>query len=139
MIRLVSSQRQVKIEPDTKRAFAKVNFPENRLRQILYNLLQNAIEASPDGGLVRVTAVIDQQQLTIAVSDQGQGIQAEVRSHIFEPFYTTKDGSTSGGMGLGLSVCKSLVEAMNGSIDFESNPGKGTEFRIVLPLGENGF
>jgi signal transduction histidine kinase len=114
-----------------------VRLPENRLRQILYNLIQNAIDASPQGGSVRIGAVIDQQCLTITVSDQG-GIPEEARPHIFEPFFTTKSDLATGGLGLGLSVCKSLVEAMDGSIAFESEPGKGTEFRVILPLAKNG-
>jgi signal transduction histidine kinase len=111
-----------------------VRLPENRLRQILYNLIQNAIDASPQSGSVLIRAVIDQQRLTITVSDQGDGIPDEARSHVFEPFFTTKSDLVTGGLGLGLSVCKSLVESMNGSIVFESKPSKGTEFRVVLPL-----
>ncbi|MGH7451160.1 MAG: PAS domain S-box protein, partial [bacterium] len=138
LMRSGSDQRQVKLELDTDCATDMVRLPENRLRQILYNLIQNAIDASPQGGLVCIRAVIDQQRLTITVSDQGDGISEEARIHIFEPFFTTKSDLATGGLGLGLSVCKSLVEAMNGSIVFEGKPSKGTEFRVILPLAKNG-
>ncbi len=137
LMRWGSDQHQVQIEIDTDCATNLVSLPENCLRQILYNLIQNALDASPQSGSVRIRAVIDQQCLTVTVSDQGDGILEEACPHIFEPFFTTKSNLATGGLGLGLSVCKSLVEAMNGSIDFESKPGIGTEFRIILPLNKN--
>jgi hypothetical protein len=131
-----SGQRQVKIEVEAKRAVTVVCLPENRLRQILFNLVQNAIEASPEGGLVRISVGVDQQCLTISLIDQGNGIPDELRPHIFEPFFTTKSNAKTGGLGLGLSVCKSLVEGMNGSISFENRSDRGAEFRVVLPLAQ---
>jgi signal transduction histidine kinase len=104
------------------------------LRQILYNLALNAVEASPADGTIRITAAIAANRLHIAVADQGEGIPAEIGDRIFEPFFTTKRISANGGAGLGLSVCKTLVEAMAGEISFVSQPGKGTEFKISLPL-----
>ncbi len=132
---LVSQQVDVRIEFDAKQAAEMVNLPKNHLRQILYNLVQNAIEASPPGGVVRITAAIEQQRLRIAVMDQGGGIPEEARPRLFEPFYTTKYDTAKGGMGLGLPICKSLVEAINGAIDFESNSGVGTVFRLMIPCG----
>ncbi|MCG3118296.1 MAG: Sporulation kinase E [bacterium] len=134
LMKLEAQKRNVEIEVETTKAAVVINFPENHLRQILYNLVQNAIDASPQNGLVRVTAAIDQQRLTIMVNDQGNGIPEEMRPHIFEPFFTTKNGSQPGGIGLGLPVCKSLVEAKQGSIEFDSKVGQGTTFRVILPL-----
>ncbi|MCI0692233.1 PAS domain S-box protein [candidate division KSB1 bacterium] len=139
LMRSGSDQRRIKLELDTDSATNMVRLPENRLRQILYNLIQNALDASPQGSSVRIRAIIDRQCLTITVSDQGDGIPEEARPHIFEPFFTTKIDLATGGLGLGLSVCKSLVEAMNGSIAFESKLGKGSEFRVILPLAKNGL
>ncbi len=104
------------------------------LRQILYNLILNAIEASPPNGLVHVKAAVEEDRMTIAVADQGCGIPEELRAQIFEPFFTTKEAPNKSGVGLGLSICKNLVDAMNGTLELTSQPGKGTEFRISLPL-----
>jgi PAS domain S-box-containing protein len=124
----------LKIELDVRNATATVALPENMLRQILYNLILNAIEASPPNGLVHVTAAVKEDCLAIAVADQGQGIPEELRAQIFEPFFTTKKAANNGGAGLGLAICKNLVAAMKGTLELTSQPGKGTEFKISLPL-----
>jgi signal transduction histidine kinase len=126
--------RQLGCEQDLQRAREIVTLPENMLRQILYNVVLNAAEASPADGLVRITAEIKANRLHIAVSDRGAGISEEIKARIFEPFFTTKSNGSTGGMGLGLSICKSLIEAMNGSIELESKPGEGTVCRIAIPL-----
>lgn len=134
LMKLEAQKRNVEIAGETKGAAVMVDFPENHLRQILYNLIQNAIDASPQDSLVYVTAAVNQQQLIIIVKDQGSGIPDEVRPHIFETYFTTKSGSTPGGIGLGLPVCKNLVEARQGSIECDSKLGQGTTFRVTLPL-----
>jgi signal transduction histidine kinase len=129
-------ENKIKFDLDLRQARETVALPENMLRQILYNLILNAVEASQQGGLIRITAKITDHCLHVAVSDCGEGIPEEIQSRIFEPFFTTKSNSAMGGMGLGLSICKSLVEATNGALEFTSRPGKGTEFRVSLPLQE---
>jgi signal transduction histidine kinase len=111
-----------------------VVLPEGLVRQVLYNLIQNAIDASPTGEVVRVAATVAQDILTIKVSDRGSGIPKEMHSQIFEPFFTTKYYKGRGGLGLGLSISKNLVEAMRGSIDFNSEADQGTVFRVTLPI-----
>lgn len=123
----------VSIELDISEASVVVDMQESLFRQILYNIILNATEASPPGGLVKVAASVT-ENLTIAVSDQGCGIPKGVSSQIFEPFFTTKNSSKSGGLGLGLSISQNIVEALGGSIDFESETDCGTVFRIILPL-----
>ncbi len=116
--------------PDVQQS---VLLPESSLRIILYNVLQNAIEASPPGGVVRVEAAVD-GQLAIRISDHGSGIPAPIAFHIFEPFFTTKHGAGNrGGLGLGLSTSRSLIEAMKGTITFDSSHA-GTTFQIQIPL-----
>jgi len=127
-------ERHLDCEQDLQRARKTITLPENMLRQVLYNVILNAVEASPPNGLVRVTAEIAANRLQIAVVDHGEGIPEEIRSRIFEPFFTTKSNGSTGGMGLGLSICKSQVEAMRGSIELESAPGEGTICRIAIPL-----
>ena len=111
---------------------------EGSLQQILYNLVANAIEASPSGGVVAVTAELtdehNQDLVKITVRDQGRGIAPEIQHQIFESFFTSKSGDGPGeGLGLGLSVVRSTVEVHGGSIAMETEPGQGTIFRVFLP------
>jgi len=114
---------------------ALVKLPEALFQQVLYNIVKNAIEASPQGGEVEITSAISEDVLTVTVSDQGDGIPERVQPHIFEPLFTTKKGITTAGLGLGLSVSKNIVETLDGSLYFDSKTGKGTVFSIVIPIG----
>lgn len=115
-----------------------VKLPEALFRQALFNIIKNAVEASPSGAEVKVAASVTKDGLTLRVSDHGSGIPEQVQFRVFEPSFTTKDGRTTTGLGLGLSVSKDIVEGMGGSIDFESKGGEGTVFSIVIPLSEAG-
>jgi K+-sensing histidine kinase KdpD len=119
------------VEPLTARV------DRQRLEQVLRNLLDNAIKYSPRGGAVLVQGYEDKGQLFIQVSDEGVGIPAEDLDRIFERFYRVENESTLdiGGVGLGLAVCKSLVEAHGGRIWVESDAGLGSTFHIALPVG----
>jgi two-component system sensor histidine kinase PilS (NtrC family) len=103
-----------------------------RLKQALWNLLTNALEADPDHGAVRVTleTEVDTNSAVISVHDRGCGIPPEIMTRIFEPFTTTKEKGT----GLGLSLVLSVVEAHNGTVEVESTPETGTKFTVRLPL-----
>lgn len=103
-----------------------------QLKQILLNLLLNAVEAMPEGGTVEVRTAHDAFAGTVRVEivDGGRGIRPEHAARVFEPFFTTKPGGT----GLGLAVSKRLAEQHGGSLGFAANPGGGTTFRIVLPV-----
>jgi hypothetical protein len=101
--------------------------------QILYNLMQNAVEASGPGDTVTVSVVSQGSRATIQVADEGTGIAEELQERVFEPFFTSKSGGEASGLGLGLTVTKGLVEAAGGGITFESEPGR-TVFRVELPL-----
>ncbi len=113
-----------------------ISLPESIIRQIFYNLLANAIQASPQDGVVEIEITCDQEMLIITVIDHGRGIAEDIQHQIFEPFFTTKDHLAKQGLGLGLSITKSLVNSVNGSIDFDSAEDKGTTFRIALPTGK---
>jgi signal transduction histidine kinase len=110
-----------------------VRLPQRDLIQVLCNLIRNAIEASRPASEIRLSVTHDDDIVSIVVADRGKGIPAEVLPHIFDPFFTTKMGGTQGGMGLGLSVSRSLVEAMGGRIDVRSAVGRGATFTVVLP------
>jgi len=124
----------VSIEINSSHVSADATIQDALLRQILYNIIQNGIEASSPGGLVTIAVDVVEYSLIIRISDQGVGIPKDARFRIFEPFFTTKSGLTNGGLGLGLSVSKSIIEAMGGSIDFESKTGRGTTFTVILPI-----
>ena len=112
-----------------------VRTPEGGLQQILYNLLANAIHASSPNGVVHIAAEpVEKGQVRICVRDSGAGILEEVQRRMFEPFFSADAGGrTKEGIGLGLSVVRSIVESLKGEIEFESRLGQGTCFRVYLP------
>jgi signal transduction histidine kinase len=110
--------------------------PSGYFNQVLFNLLQNALEASESGDAVTISLRLQGESVVVEVSDVGCGIPAEARGRIFEPFFTTKVESGGKGLGLGLAVSKGMVEAMGGTIAFEDRPQRGTVFRVILPLHE---
>jgi signal transduction histidine kinase len=116
----------------------KVPGVPGQIEQILINLIINARQAMPQGGrlLVEVRENRDAQMAEIRVADTGQGIPPERLRLIFEPFFTTKtpDEHGSGGTGLGLSVCRQIIETHHGRIRVESVVGKGSTFTVKLPL-----
>jgi signal transduction histidine kinase len=137
-------KHEVRVETCVDASDTTFRIPEGSLRQILFNLVENAIEASPPGGVVKITGTtVENEQgaveegkgtvARIAVTDQGAGIPEEARNRIFEPFFTTKRYSHSGGVGLGLSISRGIADSLGGSLDFESSPGKATTFRVILP------
>jgi two-component system sensor histidine kinase PilS (NtrC family) len=100
-----------------------------QFRQALWNLCLNAVEAMPEGGELRLAAVVHRRRLQISVADTGEGIPAAELAHVFEPFFSTKaDGS-----GLGLALVHRIVQDHGGEIDVRSVPGFGTIFTIDLP------
>jgi two-component system phosphate regulon sensor histidine kinase PhoR len=113
---------------------------EERARHVLGNLLDNAIKYSPDGGRIDVIVAPQDGRLRFTVRDQGLGIPAGEQERIFEKFYRLDAGMTRGvgGSGLGLYICRELVERMDGRIWVSSQPGAGSSFSFELPLAENG-
>jgi len=108
-----------------------------RLEQVLKNLLSNAVKYSPNGGTVAVRCHVLTDSLEISVQDEGMGMTPEQQTHLFEKFYRA-DSSNTGilGTGLGLTICKLIVELHGGQIWAESTYGKGTTFYVRLPLAE---
>jgi PAS domain S-box-containing protein len=106
------------------------------LQQAFLNLFQNAINAMPNGGMLRVDVCLVADRVEIRVSDTGCGIQKENLQKIFDPFYTTS--AVGSGTGLGLSICYSAVKEHAGTIDVTSIEGKGSTFTVKLPLKTKG-
>jgi signal transduction histidine kinase len=110
--------------------FPQITADFSMLKRVLINLIQNAVQAMPNGGALTIQANCQGNQACVNVQDTGEGIPEEVKNKLFTPLFTTK----SKGQGFGLAVVKRLVEAQGGKISFESENGKGTTFTIQLPL-----
>ena len=111
-----------------------LNLPEIEFRQILHNLVLNAIEASPPGSEVVLKLHREKGFMAIVeVQDSGPGIDSPDLPHIFEPFYTTKTDPGRAGSGLGLAISQSLVQAIGGTIDLQTKPGQGSSFFLRFP------
>lgn len=126
------------IEVDFPEDFPVVLADEERLRQVLHNLVGNAIKYSPDGGVIRIGGWSDEESVTVYVADQGIGIPPEEQSRLFDRFYRVDSSlrRKTQGAGLGLYLCKSLIEAHGGRIWLRSEPGKGTTVFFSLPRSE---
>ena len=108
---------------------------EDRLRQVLLNLLNNAAKFTPRGGQITIGATVSGKMLQLRVADTGRGMTPEEQIHIFRPYYRVEDErDPSDGMGIGLTLCKMLVTLQGGDIWFESEKGRGSTFFFTLPL-----
>jgi signal transduction histidine kinase len=115
---------------DLDESLPRLDVDADQIRQVLLNLLVNAIQAMARGGEITVRTQGIEDELVLAVTDNGPGISAQDLPKIFEPFFTTKEKGT----GLGLAICARLVHEHGGTIACDSEPGKGATFRIRLPL-----
>jgi len=109
---------------------ARVMGDESELREVLVNMVFNAVDAMPEGGRITLSTREAGGQIEIAVSDTGEGMTDEVRPRVFDPFFTTKGKA---GMGLGLAVSYGIIRRHEGSVSVHSESGRGTSFRILLP------
>jgi signal transduction histidine kinase len=128
--------RSITLSSDIPRRLPKVNVDTHRIRQVLNNLLQNAISHTGKKGGISVTAGKRGEAIFVSVRDTGEGISAEDLPNIFERFYRVDKSRTrsTGGSGLGLTIARRLVEAHGGKITVASEQGKGSTFTFTLPL-----
>ena len=114
-----------------------VSADPDRLQQILLNLLVNACKFTPKGGRVTVAAASDGARVSIQIADTGRGIPRERIEEIFKPFSQVDPQSDKkkGGVGLGLAIGRELARSMDGDLTVTSEPGRGSEFTVVLPAG----
>jgi PAS domain S-box-containing protein len=123
------SGRSIRFQLDTSsRCFASIS--DSDLREVLTNLVFNAVEAMPEGGVIAVSCKPVDGEILLEFSDTGVGMDSEVMARVFDPFYTTKGVGSSG---LGLSISWSLITRCGGEIRVRSTPGKGTVLEISLP------
>jgi len=111
----------------------EVSLDEVLMRQALTNLVQNAVEAMPEGGTLTIRGMSTSRELSLTIADTGTGIPRDTLKKIFLPFFTTKDT----GVGLGLALVHKIVLSHGGRIDVESIEGKGTTFTVILPKAGN--
>ena len=123
--------RDVSLQTTLDAKIGEVATDEVLVRQIIDNLLTNALDAVEGRGSVRVTTALEGERARIEVADTGAGIPAEMLVRIFDPFYTTKEAGK--GSGLGLAISATLAEALGGALTVESKPGAGSRFRLWLP------
>ncbi|WP_298272112.1 ATP-binding protein [Geobacter sp.] len=128
LVRHEAGEQHVSVVSDCREG-VRVPGNRDRLGQVLLNLVKNALHAMPDGGSLRIAAEASGKQVTITVSDTGHGIAPGDMGRIFEPFFTTK----ARGTGLGLPLCRKIIEEWGGTIRVESTPARGTTVSIVLP------
>jgi signal transduction histidine kinase len=125
--------RNIQVQTQIANDLPFISADSNQLSQILVNLLLNAAQAMPEGGHITISArkIKFEENIEIAVADNGVGIPADILPHVFEPFFTTKRNK---GTGLGLSISQSYAHSHGGDIRIESLPGRGTTVRLALPI-----
>lgn len=119
----------VKVEKKLSPNVARINMDPDLMKQAFLNLVLNAIQAMPTGGVLTIECAAESGAAVVKVSDTGVGISAESRKRLFTPFFTTKKNGT----GLGLAIVYRIIQNHNGMIDVESELGKGTTFIIRIP------
>jgi signal transduction histidine kinase len=125
-------QQNIRTRTQLDDALPEISADESQIRQVIMNLLVNALQAMENGGRLTITTKFSQRRIIISVRDTGTGIADEIKDKIFLPFFTTKEVHM--GTGIGLSVVHGIVKSHAGGIDALSAPGGGTEFRVWLPV-----
>ena len=129
------AKKQIRVEGPSPHPLPPIQADRDQLKQVLLNLVQNAVEAMPEGGTLRI-AVFESRRdqesgITLTFTDNGTGITQADLPHVFEPFFTI---GKHRGTGLGLAICRNIVDAHQGEIRLESQPGRGTTVSLWLPL-----
>src|SRR5690606_16772241 len=139
LVQPLAAKSNVRLESQTGACIAddqlgptEVILREGELKQILLNVVRNAIQATPPGGKVRLDVATTRANAVLVVTDEGRGISERIAARLFEPFFSTKVGSREG-MGLGLSVSRSLAEAMGGAIAIRNSETNGASVTVTVP------
>ena len=133
LLRPQSTTNKVEVRFSPARQSAPAMLDESSMRGALLNLILNAIEAMPEGGILSVTTGVVDETLRLEITDTGRGISEDEAKNIFEPFYTTKEQ----GLGLGMPYARKIIEQHGGTISLESHVGEGTTISISLPVVAN--
>jgi two-component system phosphate regulon sensor histidine kinase PhoR len=133
-LRPQSERKSLTVSAELSGDLPDVSVDRDRVRQVILNLLYNAIKFTGDGGRIMVTTGADENKVTVEITDTGIGIAREDLPHIFERFYMADRSRASGGTGMGLAIVKHVIDAHNGTIEARSKEGKGSTFSFSLPV-----
>jgi signal transduction histidine kinase len=111
---------------------------ETQLRQVLVNLLENALKFTPQNGSISVELIAAENECMLIVSDTGIGIPLEDQAHLFERFHRGRNASDYAGNGLGLAIVKAILSRHGGNVSVQSEPGQGTQVRVSIPTNSGG-
>jgi signal transduction histidine kinase len=135
IIRPQAENENLALETEIDPILSPVNGDRNRLKQLVLNLLTNAIKYNKSGGRVRVSLHREGDELLLAIEDNGRGIPPSSLPYIFDRFYRVPDQEAGIiGTGLGLTISKRIAESHQGTIEVESKPGEGSKFTLHLPI-----
>ncbi|MEM9827172.1 MAG: HAMP domain-containing sensor histidine kinase [Planctomycetota bacterium] len=130
-------KRAVRVETTLHPGLPELFLNRHQWKQVLTNLISNAVDASATRVYLRAAYIPDRQHVEVEVADNGRGMPAEISEHIFEPFFTTKD--VGAGTGLGLSIAYGIVRDHAGTITCESQPARGSRFHLTIPASPDGI
>ena len=133
-----AADKHIELAVDAGEPLPAIAVDPDRMGQALGNLVNNAITYTGAGGRVTLSAAPGDGKVVLTVADTGVGIPAEFLPHVFDRFFRIPGQSEETGTGLGLAIVKEIVAAHGGEVACESEPGKGTTFRIALPAAEGG-
>jgi signal transduction histidine kinase len=122
--------REIEFHKSLDDGIPEVSLDPKQMKQVLINVMKNAIESMPEGGHLSVTTQLQENSFTLSITDTGKGIVPQDLDTVFDPFITTKKEGT----GLGLAICRKIIEDHEGEISIESKLGSGTVCNIVLPV-----
>src|SRR5581483_11948466 len=139
LVRPLTAERHVQIQCELEPIIFVGD--ADRIGQVVTNLVTNAIRFNREAGTVTVTAKVENGNLVLRVSDTGEGISPEDQPHIFERFFRGEPSRSRsrGSNGLGLAICKAIVEAHGGTIEMQTELGKGSAFTVILPCESNSL
>ena len=132
LIKQEIQDRDITVSLDFPELIPEIKLDRNQIKQAFFNLIRNALQAMPDGGVLRIAISVSNQFVSISFQDTGVGISSEELGQIFEPYHTTKED----GSGLGLMVVQRIIQDHGGEIDVVSKVGAGTSFTVLLPRAE---
>lgn len=125
-------EQHITVRREKAEGLPVLNFDPQQIRQVLINLVKNALEAMPQGGQLTVATRLEGDHVKVNISDTGPGMTPEVKASIFKPYFTTKEKGT----GLGLAICRNILEEHGGCLLAESAPGQGSTFTVQIPVKE---
>jgi signal transduction histidine kinase len=132
LIQPLAASRRLAIHCDL--ALVEISADADRIKQVITNLLTNAVRYNRDNGEIHIAVRMESGQALLSVADTGQGIAPVDLPHVFERFYRADKSRSTGGSGLGLSICQAIVRAHRGTLEVKSELAQGTTFTLRLPV-----